>query len=519
MTAAKGPFKIYLFYEEDDMPVIKSLVERLDWDGVEVHLSEFSLFEKANEELGDGSFWGERRGEIQDIDFVLFCLSKRFYERSLLNTKWQFVLDAAAGRTRGSMSILTLRLDECNVPEPLAQWHSVDLFNREGYEQMMLAMKFQADMEGIELEAHSSWKVKFAYPEPKSEVSIEKKLRLPFGRIILIFVVVVVFFYLVRMFNDASSTAQVEVLAENLTKSSQLIAANKTATNDTRILFVTQTAEYHAAISLTKTKAEFEANITPTVTVTPTFTATVVSVPVKIIGGGNVSMVLVPGGSFMMGNADVVDASPVAWVDLKPFYMDQFEVTNALYKKCEQVGVCQPPVISDSQTHANYYGSIEYANYPVMNVEWYMARAFCEWRDARLPTEAEWEKAARGTNSSNYPWGDEILCPFANFTAPEGVCIGDIQPVDKYEAGQSMYDVYNMSGNVAEWVGSLHLPYPYSTVDNRDNPTAIGPRVVRGGSWASSLDEVLAYRRIALDPGSYAVHGNDLGFRCARDAD
>jgi len=229
-------------------------------------------------------------------------------------------------------------------------------------------------------------------------------------------------------------------------------------------------------------------------------------------------MVLVPGGSFMMGNADVVDASPVAWVELKPFYIDQFEVTNALYKKCEQAGVCQPPVINDSQTRANYYDSLEYANYPVINVDWYMARTFCAWRDARLPTEAEWEKAARGTRSSNYPWGDEILCPYANFTAPEGACIGETQPVDKYDAGKSMYDVYNMAGNVAEWVGSLHLPYPYGTTDNRDNPTSIGSRVVRGGSWTSYSDEVLTYRRFALDPASYFLHGNDLGFRCAGDA-
>jgi len=146
-----------------------------------------------------------------------------------------------------------------------------------------------------------------------------------------------------------------------------------------------------------------------------------------------------------------------------------------------------------------------------------MARTFCEWRGTRLPTEAEWEKAARGSESLNYPWGDLALCPLANYTAEEGSCICDTQPVDRYMAGGSVYNVYNMVGKGAEWVESLFLPYPYRTSGDRNNPDSSGLRVERGGFWACLSDELLTYHRIKLDPEQVSLHGNDLGFRCARD--
>jgi iron(II)-dependent oxidoreductase len=90
--------------------------------------------------------------------------------------------------------------------------------------------------------------------------------------------------------------------------------------------------------------------------------------------------------------------------------------------------------------------------------------------------------------------------------------------VEKYASGKSVYNAYNMAGNVSEWVASLYLPYPYNSFDERDESDAAGRRTVRGGSWASSPDEILTFHRISLDPEAVSVYGNDLGFRCASDA-
>ncbi len=292
-------------------------------------------------------------------------------------------------------------------------------------------MKFQADMEGIALESHPSWKVKLDYPKPEPKPGGKKERKSPLGWIISFAIIIVAAIYLFRTLSSASSRAQfvpVDILAENATRN-----VESAATNEAYALLLnvprTQTAAYYTSMPITQTQAR----ITPTVTITPTITLTVVSIPVQIV--------------------DVA-------VELEPYYIDQFEISNASYQTCVLAGACQPPTITSSQTPPDYYGPTIYTNYPVINLDWNMARTFCEWRGARLPTETEWEEAARGSESLNYPWGDLALCRFANYTAEEGSCIGDTQPVDRYMAGGSAYNVYNMAGSVAEWVESLFLPYP-----------------------------------------------------------
>lgn len=242
-------------------------------------------------------------------------------------------------------------------------------------------------------------------------------------------------------------------------------------------------------------------------------------------------MVLVPAGEFMMGrNAKdevtacsenfesdcqlswFLDEEPVHQVNIDAFYIDKYEVTNALYRECEKEGVCDPPKLTASNTHPDYYSNPEFDHYPVINVNWNQAKAYCEWSDARLPTEAEWEKAARGTDDRMYPWGDQLDDTFANYHWH----VEDTTAVGSYENGKSPYGVYDMAGNVWEWVNSLHKSYPYDANDGRESTTASGDRVMRGGSWGQDGDNsVSTSYRMAYD----ANHTNiDLGFRCAKDA-
>lgn len=140
-------------------------------------------------------------------------------------------------------------------------------------------------------------------------------------------------------------------------------------------------------------------------------TSTATALPAEVIDQQGVQMVLVPAGEYTMGSeSGGYDETPVHTVYLSTFYIDKYEVTNALYKACVDAGVCNPPYDAGSYTRASYYGNPEFDNYPVVYVDWSMSGSYCEWRDARLPTEAEWEKAARGTDARVYPW-DMILRP------------------------------------------------------------------------------------------------------------
>ena len=225
------------------------------------------------------------------------------------------------------------------------------------------------------------------------------------------------------------------------------------------------------------------------------------------------TQVYVPAGEFQMGsNNGQNDEKPVHMVYLDAFWIDQTEVTNGLYAKCVNAGGCQIPHESKSNTRDKYSGDSQYADYPMIYVDWNQADAYCKWAGRRLPSEAQWEKAARGTDGRTYPWGEGIDQQKANYNEN----IKDTTKVGSYPAGASPYGALDMAGNVHEWVADVYTSgfYNYSPERNPTGPFSFASkyRVIRGGAFLGNEFAVRTSFRYAYYP--YLSY-NDLGFRCS----
>jgi formylglycine-generating enzyme required for sulfatase activity len=270
------------------------------------------------------------------------------------------------------------------------------------------------------------------------------------------------------------------------------------------------------------------------------------------------AMVYVPAGEFQMGSNDngvdnalqlcnqfhrackckegrdfckrewFADEQPAHSVALDGFWIDRTEVTNAQFERCVQAGMCAPPDESSLYTLASYYGNPTYDNYPVVNVNWYQAEAYCKWAGGRLPTEAEWEYAARGAEGRIFPWGSEFdgtrlnYCDakcwleWADQTFDDGYA--DTAPVGSFPQGVSWSGAQDLAGNVWEWVADWYASdyYGHSPARNPTGPSSGEYRVLRGGAWG--LEPIYAY---SLYRGSKYPDKSNIysGFRCARQVE
>jgi formylglycine-generating enzyme required for sulfatase activity len=228
-------------------------------------------------------------------------------------------------------------------------------------------------------------------------------------------------------------------------------------------------------------------------------------------------LVFIPSGEFPMG-ADDTDPEagavekPQHWLYLSPYWIDRTEVTNARYQQCVKAGDCQPPEKVGSKTRPAYYNNSQYQDYPVIFVSWEDASAYCHWADRRLPSEAEWEKAARGIDSQLYPWGDT---PADYRKANFNNLAGDTTRVGLYPAGASPYGVVDMAGNVAEWVADWYGEgyYAASPYKNPPGPKSGEFRMLRGGSWFNTAHALRTTFRLWNYP---SLRSETIGFRCAQ---
>jgi serine/threonine-protein kinase len=236
---------------------------------------------------------------------------------------------------------------------------------------------------------------------------------------------------------------------------------------------------------------------------TPTATAAAGAVQIGTVDGALYHFV--PAGPFTMGSTLGPDESPPHVVELDAFWIMETEVTNALYARCVEVDACTPP-------HNSQWQDAALADHPVTHVDWSQATAYAEWAGGRLPTEAEWEKAARGDDERMFPWpGDASDNEHLNFNAQAPVAVGS------FPAGASPYGLLDMAGNVEEWVLDWYSPTYYSEAPAA-NPT--GPndglfRVVRGGSFTSNRGMVRTTARGRAVPDSTFA---SVGFRVLQPA-
>jgi len=224
-------------------------------------------------------------------------------------------------------------------------------------------------------------------------------------------------------------------------------------------------------------------------------------------------MIEIPAGTFVMGSATgAADEGPEHAVQLGAYWIDKYEVSSAQYQACVETGTCEPTgTTAGCNSVAN-----ERSDHPVNCLTWAQADTYCLWAKKRLPTEAEWERAARGDDGRTFPWGaDPPSRDLLNFNNN----IGSTTRVGSYPSGISPFGLHDMSGNVQEWTGDFYAAdyYTNSPTTNPQGPTEGALRVVRGASWKLGIpQEVLTTTvRFAFVP---STRDPSLGFRCAADA-
>lgn len=234
-----------------------------------------------------------------------------------------------------------------------------------------------------------------------------------------------------------------------------------------------------------------------------------------LIGDDGREMVQVSEGPFVMGSRDNdsdPDEKPEHQVYLKPYFLDKHEVTQEAYARFSKMtkGLTRKIEVFEDDP-----AKLLKPESPMIAVTWDDAEAYCKWAGKRLPTEAEWEKAARGEGKRRYPWGEEFVVGYANIDGDEDG-FRYLAPPGSFESGRSPYGIYDMTGNVGEWVADFYDENAYRKSSYRDpkGPDQGEQRVIRGGSWRETKRNVRSSKRFQAKPWRHDI---TVGFRCAKD--
>jgi len=554
------PLRVFLCHSSNDKPTVRELYQKLraeTW--IEPWLDE--------EELYPGQDWNmEIEKAVEAADAIIVCLSKgSITKEGYVQRELRTVLDFADYKPEGTLYIIPVRLEECEPPRRLRAWQYADYFEGQrerAFQRLLVSLKRRAAGLGLTVEEVDRKQIEKQEktPQPEIKKSEEKNVSAPINE-------------------ELKEEPKQEIPAKPFTKllapssltskgisHPQGVAAEKAASekakhepkqnserknegepsidnqglpffskiNQDPSVFIPQVlfSLFMLVLLAWGAYTMFSSNTPKQPVDSPVLTATAFSptdttkpelptetpqpIPsLTMTGAHGETLVYVPKGDFTMGSDVSTDEKPVHTVYLDAFWIDQTEVTNKQYQACVKAGTCELPSSVGSYTHPSYYGNSEFDNYPVLYVTWDKANRYCEvWAGGDLPTEAQWEKAARGTDKRTYPWGEAIDCNKANY---QSSCIGDTSPVGSYKSGKSPYEVYDMAGNVWEWVNDYYQSDYYAALgDSASNP--VGPesgqyRVLRGGSWDYGDDGARSSFRFGVTPDLTDLI---IGFRCAR---
>ncbi|MCX6054297.1 MAG: SUMF1/EgtB/PvdO family nonheme iron enzyme [Chloroflexi bacterium] len=292
---------------------------------------------------------------------------------------------------------------------------------------------------------------------------------------------------------------------------SQPISSNSSNTETSKTTEIIESTELNPTIII-----ELTITPIPSDTSAPQISATSTSAVLfpQISSIDSMPMLYISAGEFQMGLEGFdSDERPVHSVYIDSYWIDKYEVSITQYKACMNAGACSAPKHTSAWSITDYFTNPIYENYPVVFVDWNQANDYCTWAGRRLPTEAEWEKAARGNDQRLYPWGNrEDSVSFANIYIEGGPKVA--APVDSFPNGVSIFGVYNLAGNVWEWVSDFYSDeyYSMSPIDNPAGPVKGIYHVVRGGSYGDLLYDSRVTNRMKADP---VVNTDFIGFRCA----